>query len=163
MEDDPFSAPRQTLRLKTSETQIKRFQEEQGVGKIGFPSARAMAKRFEYRTSGPPFKRVYDRFNVRDMETVLGAMHEDVIWANGMEGGHVHGRDEVRSYWTRQWTMVDPHVEPVAFARDSQGEMVVEVHQVVRDLNGNLLADKMVGHVFRIENGLIKRFDIRGA
>jgi hypothetical protein len=31
-----------------------------------------------------------------------------------------------------------------------------------RDLNGNLLADEMVGHVFQIENGLIKRFDIRG-
>jgi hypothetical protein len=108
-------------------------------------------------------KRVYDRFNARDMETVLAAMHEDVIWANGMEGGHVHGRDEVRSYWTRQWTMVDPHVEPVAFARDTQGKVVVEVHQVVSDLNGNLLADRMVGHVFRIENGLIKRFDIRGA
>ena len=41
--------------------------------------------------------------------------------------------------------------------------MVVEVHQVVRDLNGNLLADKMVGHVFRIESGLIKRFDIQSA
>jgi hypothetical protein len=39
--------------------------------------------------------------------------------------------------------------------------VVAEIHQVVRDLNGNLLADKMVGHVFRIENGLIKRFDIR--
>jgi ketosteroid isomerase-like protein len=108
-------------------------------------------------------KRVYDRFNARDMETVLAAMHEKVIWANGMEGGHVHGRDEVRSYWTRHWTMVDPHVEPAAFARDPQGEVVVEVHQVVSDLNGSLLADKMVGHVFRIENGLIKRFDIRGA
>jgi hypothetical protein len=23
-------------------------------------------------------------------------MHPDVVWANGMEGGHVHGRDEVR-------------------------------------------------------------------
>jgi hypothetical protein len=28
-------------------------------------------------------------------------------------------------------------------------------------LNGNLLSDKMVGHAFRIEAGLIKRFDIR--
>jgi nuclear transport factor 2 (NTF2) superfamily protein len=108
-------------------------------------------------------KGVYDGFNARDMETVLAAMHEDVIWANGMEGGHVHGRDEVRSYWTRQWAMVNPHVEPVAFAQGTEGEVVVEVHQVVRDLNGNLLSDKMVGHVFRIENGLIKRFDIRGA
>ena len=47
-------------------------------------------------------KRVYDRFNARDMKTVLAAMHEDVIWANGMEGGHVHGREGVRSYWMRQ-------------------------------------------------------------
>jgi ketosteroid isomerase-like protein len=107
-------------------------------------------------------KRVYGRFNGRDIETVLAAMHEDVVWANGMEGGHVHGRDGVRSYWTRQWAMLDPNVEPVAFAQGAEGEVVVEVHQVVRDLNGNLLADKMVGHVFRIENGLIKRFDIRG-
>ena len=108
-------------------------------------------------------KRVYGRFNARDIETVLAAIREDVIWANGMEGGHVYGRDEVRQYWTRQWTMIDPHVEPVAFAYGPEGEVVVEVHQLVRDLHGNLLVDKMVGHVFRIENGLIKRFDIRGA
>ncbi len=108
-------------------------------------------------------KRVYDRFNARDMEAVLAAMHEDVIWANGMEGGHVHGREEVRSYWTRQWAMVNPHVEPVGFAHGPEGEVIVEVHQVVRDLSGNLLQDKMVGHVFQIENCLIKRFDIREA
>src|SRR5580704_19706501 len=102
-------------------------------------------------------KVVYKRFNAREIETVLAAMHEDVIWANGMEGGHVHGRKEVRSYWTRQWAMIDPHVEPVAFTNGPGGEVIVEVHQVVRDLNGDLLADKMVGHVFRIENGLVKR------
>ena len=107
-------------------------------------------------------KRIYDRFNARDMEAVLAALHEDVIWANGMEGGHVHGREGVRSYWTRQWAMVDPHVEPVAFAEGAKAEVNVEVHQVVRDLKGNLLADKMVGHIFRIENGLVRRFDIRG-
>ena len=108
-------------------------------------------------------KLLYDRFNARDMDAVLAAMHEDVIWANGMEGGHVHGREGVRAYWTRQWAIVDPHVDPVAFARDPQGKIVVEVHQVVRDLSGNLLNDKMVGHIFRIEDRLIKRFDIRGA
>jgi ketosteroid isomerase-like protein len=47
-------------------------------------------------------KHVYDRFNARDMESVLAAMHEDVMWANGMEGGHVHGVDGVRKYWTQQ-------------------------------------------------------------
>ena len=106
-------------------------------------------------------KHIYERFNARDMETVLAAMHEDVIWANGMEGGYVHGRDGVRSYWTRQWGMIDPHVEPVAFSRGHEGQIVVEVHQVVRDLEGKLLADKNVGHLFRIEDGLIRRFDIR--
>jgi hypothetical protein len=58
--------------------------------------------------------------------------------------------------------MIDPHVEPIEFSNGPEGEVVVEVHQVVRDLYGNLLADKMVGHMFRIENGVIKRFDIRG-
>lgn len=107
-------------------------------------------------------QRVYERFNARDMEAVLAAMHEDVVWANGMEGGHVHGREEVRRYWTRQWAMVSPRVDPVAFADTPNGEVVVEVHQVVHDLNGNLLLDQMVGHIFRIEEGLIRRFDIRG-
>lgn len=108
-------------------------------------------------------KRLYALFNARDMEAALAAMHEDVLWANGMEGGHVHTREGVRSYWTRQWGMVDPHVEPVAFVRTPEGDVIVEVHQVVRDLHGNLLSEKTVGHIFRIESGLIRRFDIRGA
>jgi hypothetical protein len=80
-----------------------------------------------------------------------------------MEGGHVHGRDGVRSYWTRQWAIIDPHVEPVEFSVADTGETVVEVHQTVHNLNRELLLDQMVGHIFRIENGLVKRFDIRGA
>ncbi len=59
---------------------------------------------------------VYQRFNARDIEAVLAALHPDVTWANGMEGGHVHGREAVRRYWTRQWATVDPHVEPTAFS-----------------------------------------------
>jgi hypothetical protein len=39
--------------------------------------------------------------------------------------------------------------------------IIVKVHQVVRDPKGNLLADRMVIHVFQIQNGLIQRFDIR--
>jgi ketosteroid isomerase-like protein len=107
-------------------------------------------------------KHVYERFNARDMEAVLAAMQEDVAWANGMEGGHVHGREEVRSYWTRQWAMINPHVDPVGFSNGPEGEVIVEVHQVVHDLDGKLLLDQTVGHIFRIEDGLIRRFDIRG-
>jgi hypothetical protein len=110
---------------------------------------------------GERLKRVYDLFNGRDIESVLAAMHPDVIWANGMEGGHVHGRDEVRSYWKRQWALINPHVDPVEISSNGKGEVVVKVHQVVRDPRGNLLADRLVMHVFQIRNGLIKRFDIR--
>jgi SnoaL-like domain len=104
---------------------------------------------------------LYERFNARDMESVLATMHRDVIWANGMEGGHVVGHDGVRNYWTRQWAMIDPHVEPAGFSASPDGAIIVEVHQSVRDLRGDVLSDKMVGHIFRIEDGLIRRFDIR--
>jgi nuclear transport factor 2 (NTF2) superfamily protein len=105
-------------------------------------------------------RHVYDSFNARDMETVLASLHEDVLWANGMEGGYVRGRDGVRSYWTRQWAMIDPHVVPVEFSKGPGGETVVRVHQAVHDLNGGLLADREVNHIFQLEDGLIKRFDI---
>lgn len=108
-------------------------------------------------------REVYARFNAREMEAVLAAMHEDVLWANGMEGGHVRGRDGVRDYWTRQWAILDPHVEPDAIAPAADGSFVAEVHQVVHDKEGRLLVDQMVGHIFRIEDGLIRRFDIRDA
>jgi hypothetical protein len=108
-------------------------------------------------------KQIYARFNARDIEAVLAALHTDVTWANGMEGGHVHGREAVRSYWTRQWAAIDPRVEPIGFSTGPSGEIVVEVHQTVRDLQGAMLVDQMVGHIFRIENGLITRFDIREA
>ena len=53
-------------------------------------------------------KQLYDRFNTRDIELVLAALDPSVMWANGMEGGHVNGRDGVREYWTLQWALVDP-------------------------------------------------------
>ncbi|HEY1946794.1 MAG TPA: nuclear transport factor 2 family protein [Bryobacteraceae bacterium] len=108
-------------------------------------------------------KHLYDRFNARDMENVLAALDADVIWANGMEGGHVHSRVGVRDYWTRQWALLDPRVQPIAFSNGPEGEVVVDVHQVVYGLDGKLLVDQKVGHVFRIKNGLVHRFDIRGA
>jgi hypothetical protein len=105
----------------------------------------------------------YAAFNRRDIDAVLALMNSDVDWPNGMEGGRVHGREEVRAYWKRQWGILDPHVEPVQMTPDGAGNMVVEVHQVVRDLSGNILEDKMVRHVYAIREGLIERMEIRDA
>src|SRR5271166_2127862 len=74
-------------------------------------------------------------------------MHQDVDWANGMEGGSVHGPSGVRDYWTRQWQLIDPRVDPQRFEGDA-AQVVVEVHQVVRDLQGKIKSDQMVRHLF---------------
>jgi ketosteroid isomerase-like protein len=82
-------------------------------------------------------KRIYDRFNARDIDGVLAVLADDVAWANGLDGGHVHGLEAVREYWTRQWTIVSPHVEPVSFTETADSSVVVEVQQSVRDLEGS--------------------------
>lgn len=102
----------------------------------------------------------YRDFNARRIDEVLAKMHPEVKWANGMEGGHVHGREEVRAYWTRQWAVIDPQVEPLSILQDESGRFIVEVHQVVRDIQGNLLVDTVVHHAYQIRNSLIERMDI---
>jgi ketosteroid isomerase-like protein len=104
---------------------------------------------------------MYAAFNRRETDRVLAYMRPDVDWPNGMEGGRVHGREAVRAYWTRQWGMVDPHVEPVRIEDEDAGDTVVDVHQVVRDLEGKVLMDRMVQHVYSFRDGLIERMEIR--
>lgn len=115
-------------------------------------------------------KRIYRSFNARDIDDIMAVLSEDVAWANGMDGGYVHSREAVRDYWTRQWAVVSPHVEPVAFEETEDGVVAVEVIQSVFDLNGRPLEgqthglkDKTVTHVFRMEGDKIVRFDIRDA
>src|SRR3954453_23845149 len=87
-------------------------------------------------------KHIYERFNARDIDGVLAVLADDVAWANGMDGGHVHGLEAVREYWTRQWTIVSPHVEPVSFTEIADRSVLVEVQQSVRDLEGKPLQDQ---------------------
>jgi len=103
----------------------------------------------------------YEAFNARDIDRALATMHPDVEWPNGMEGGYMYGREAVRAYWTRQWAMIDPHVEPRRFSTGEPGHVVVDVHQVVRDGAGTLVTDHMVQHAYVIEDGLIRRMEIR--
>ena len=103
----------------------------------------------------------YAAFNRRDIDAVLALMRPDVDWPNGMDGTRVHGRDKVRDYWTRQWATIDPRVDPVSIKQDERDNTIVEVHQVVRDLDGKLLVDQIVQHVYVIRDGLIVRMDIQ--
>ena len=106
-------------------------------------------------------RHVYAAFNRGEFETVLAKMHPDVDWPNGWEGGWVHGRDEVREYWKRQFQQIHSRVEPQGFRIEKDGRIAIEVHQVVHDNDGKLVADKMVGHVYQLEDGLIRNMEIR--
>lgn len=102
----------------------------------------------------------YAAFNARDMDAALALMTPDVAWPKAFKGGFVHGTEQVRAYWTEQWSEINPHVEPVAFHPEDAGQVLVEVHQVVRDLSGTVLADEYVGHRFTIEHGLIQTMEV---
>ncbi|MDZ8065417.1 MAG: nuclear transport factor 2 family protein [Nostoc sp. DedQUE08] len=103
---------------------------------------------------------VYAAFNARDIDAALALMTPDVVWPRAFKGGFVHGPEEVRAYWTEQWSEIDPHVEPVSFYLEEGGRILVDVHQVVRDKAYAVLADEHVGHRFTFEHGLIQAMEV---
>ena len=105
------------------------------------------------------FEILYRNFNDRKIEQVIANMTENVKWANGMEGGFVYGRDEVRTYWTEQFKQVNSRVKPLKIESDND-VVKIKVHQVVRDLNGNLLSDSIVDHIFHMQGEQVAEFDI---
>ena len=105
----------------------------------------------------------YSAFNRRDIDSALALMSENVSWPKASEGGRVVGKEEIRSYWTRQWKEFDPHVEPLEVI-DQEGAIAeVKVHQLVKSLGGEVLSDSEVWHVYTIANGLIERMDLKAS
>ena len=102
----------------------------------------------------------YVAFNARDIDAALALMTPDVHWPRAFKGGFVRGPEAVRAYWTEQWSEIDGRVEPIAFHLEDDGQILVEVHQVVRDLDGTVLDDEHVGHRFTIEHGLIQGMEV---
>ncbi len=105
-------------------------------------------------------EQAYSAFNKRDIDGALALMTEDVSWPKASEGGRVVGKEEIRAYWTRQWREFDGHVEPLAITEEDRGRIRVRVHQLVRNLEGNVLSDSEVLHVFTVNSGLIAAMDL---
>jgi hypothetical protein len=105
--------------------------------------------------------RAYSAFNRRDIDDVLGLMSEQVSWPTASEGGRVVGKQEIREYWTRQWAEFDPRVDVLEIVDGEAGKIDVKVHQVVRNLHGDVLSDTDIWHVYTITNGLMDRMDIK--
>jgi hypothetical protein len=103
---------------------------------------------------------MYAAFNARDIDALLEQMTPDLDWPNAWESGRVHGHEEVRDYWSRQWSVIDPSVEPVAFNARPDRSVAVEVDQVVRGPDGAVPAKGRVVHVYTFRDGLIARMDV---
>ena len=104
--------------------------------------------------------RAYSAFNRRDIDSALALMAHDVSWPKASEGGKIVGKEEIRAYWTRQWAEFDPHVEPLAMTDSDGGTIRVRVHQLVKSLQGDVLSDSEVLHVFTVNGGLIAAMDL---
>lgn len=102
----------------------------------------------------------YSAFNRRDIDGALAIMSETVSWPKASEGGRAQGKEEIRSYWTRQWAEFDPYVEPVEILDQENGITMVRVHQIVKSLEGEVLFDGEVTHLYTFAEGLIERMDI---
>ena len=104
--------------------------------------------------------KAYTAFNERDIDKALSTMQPDVQWLKAWEGGYISGHNEIKAYWTRQWLEINPHVEPVAFDERQNGSLEVQVHQHVKDLQGNQLFNGLVKHVYTFKNNRIQTMDI---
>src|ERR1700751_2726365 len=105
-------------------------------------------------------ERAYSAFNKRDIDGALALMTEDVSWPKASEGGKAVGKEEIRAYWTRQWGEFDPYVDPLEITEENGGKIRVRVHQLVKDLRGDILSDSEVLHIFTVNSGLIAAMDL---
>ena len=105
-------------------------------------------------------EQAYSAFNQRDIDRALALMAQDVSWPKASEGGKIVGKEEIRAYWTRQWGEFDPHVEPLVITEEDGNKTRVRVHQVVKNLAGDVLSDSEVVHVFTVKSGLIAAMDL---
>src|SRR5215213_2582185 len=94
------------------------------------------------------------------MEDLLADMVDDVDWPNMLEGTRIVGHDAVRRYWLGQFETTDPQLAITAVGTEEDAT-VLSVHQTLRDLDGNVLREGDVEHVYRFRDGKVARMDVR--
>ena len=105
----------------------------------------------------------YAAFNARNIDAALATMQPGVQWSKAWEGGYISGHAEIKAYWTRQWAEIDPKVEPTGFTERADGRLEVTVQQQVKDLQGQLLFDGTVKHIYTFRDRMIHTMDIEPA
>ena len=105
--------------------------------------------------------KAYQSFNNRAIDAILLLMHQEVSWPKGFDGEYINGHSAVRDYWTKQWSEVNPNVKPLTIKINSKGQVEATVHQLVKDLQGNIISDVILKHIYTFEGSLIKKMEIQ--
>lgn len=101
-------------------------------------------------------KKAYNAFNERDIASALELMMPNVTWPRAFKGGFVQGHQEIKAYWQEQWHEINPKVVPIDFEAMNKNEITVTVNQIVKNLDGQILADEHVKHTFTFTKHLIQ-------
>ena len=105
-------------------------------------------------------RKAYTAFNERDIHAALETMQPNVQWSKAWEGGYISGHNEIEEYWTRQWKEINPKVYPTEFNERPNGSLEVVVHQIVHFLDGKLMFEGTVKHIYTFRDNLINTMDI---
>jgi hypothetical protein len=73
----------------------------------------------------------------------------------------LHGKAELRAYWTRQWAVTCTQDEPGETTDLTLDRSGVRTRQVVRALDSTTISEGSFEHLYRFRGGLIVRMDIQ--
>jgi ketosteroid isomerase-like protein len=93
--------------------------------------------------------RLYEAFNRKDIDAVVGLMHPDVSWPNLFGDDRMHGREALRAMWRDQFAKIDPEGAPISMSTLPDGRIAVKVAYVVRTLDGRLFTEEVVTNTYQ--------------
>ena len=121
-----------------------------------------MAEVFDHDERTAMLEAFYGALNDRDLDAFLGHLAPRVDWPDEMTGDRVVGRDAVSAYLQKQWTKIDPRDEPMRINIAKDGKAHVLVDRLVRSLDGEILQNLRVEHVFEFDGAFISRMTVIG-
>lgn len=110
-------------------------------------------------TNAELIEQAYAAYNRQDTDALLACVSENVDWPDGQ--ARLRGKQDLRIYWTRQWTETRTHDEVLEIATPMPDRAIVRIGQVVRALTGAVVSAGTFEHAYLIKDCLIMRLDIR--
>ncbi len=102
----------------------------------------------------------YAAFNSGDLELAAGILANDVEWPDQLEGTMLVGRDATIAYWKRLLGLQRHEYEVVHCQPDQHGDLVISLLRKVYALNGQLISNGLIRHVYRFRCGKVVRMQV---